>query len=182
MEDVLAFLDKHLPKRTPLTPEEAKKAGLDPQEHETRGWRIIMADDHSPHLHKLVKDLCWKRGYIFIAHGGGVTPFVQTVDTDLNQPAKRRYISQETAELLELMRQGKVVPQLKRPRCVEIMTSVMSDMGLHLHAADGYLKTGLRLPLDDSTMDDGGLPRSQILLGQVGDAEPHRPGSGVCPR
>ena len=97
--------------------------------------------------------LCWNRGYIFIPHGGGVTPIAQTVDTDLNQEAKRRYIAEETHELLELMRAGTCVPQLRREKCVDIMVSVMSDMSLHLHAADGYLKTGFKASLYDDSLD-----------------------------
>ena len=50
-----------------------------------RPWRIIMADDHAPRLSPRVWMLCWSRGYVFIPHGGGVTPVVQTVDTDLTR-------------------------------------------------------------------------------------------------
>ena len=51
--DVLNFLDAHLPLMS-----------------DSRQWRIIMADDHTPHLSPLVFDLCWSRGYVFVAHGG----------------------------------------------------------------------------------------------------------------
>ena len=76
----------------------------------------MMADDHSPHLSPHVERLCWQRGYVFIPHGGGVTPVVQTVDTDLNQHVKREYIAAETAELISLMQDGKCVPQLRHER------------------------------------------------------------------
>ena len=46
--DVLAFLDRHLPDMPPP-----------PQ---SRGWRIMMADDHGPHLSPCVSKLCWARG------------------------------------------------------------------------------------------------------------------------
>ena len=55
-EDVLNFLEKHLPQ---LRPEDAG-----------REWRIMMADDHRPHLSPHVARLCWKRGYVFIPHWG----------------------------------------------------------------------------------------------------------------
>ena len=67
--DVLAFLDRHLPKV---------------DEQRSRRWRIIMADDYSAHLCPAVFALCWSRRYVFIPHGGGVTPVAQTPDTDLN--------------------------------------------------------------------------------------------------
>ena len=136
MADVMAFLDKHLP---PLAD--------GPQ---SRPPRIILADDHAPHLHPKVAELCWSRGYIFIAHGGGVTPVVQTVDTDLNQEVKRRYTALETQTLLRKMRiEGKPVPHLRQEECIDLMTEVLSDMELHLRAAEGYVKTGFSVPLDD---------------------------------
>jgi len=75
LPDVLNFLETHLPPMPAVAGE--------------RQWRIIMADDHSPHLSPHVARLCWQRVYLFIPHGGGVTPVVQTVETDLNQHVKR---------------------------------------------------------------------------------------------
>ena len=71
--DVLAFLERHLPKV---------------DEPQSRRWRIIMADDYSAHLSPAVFALCWSRRYVFIPHGGGVTPVAQTPDTDLNHHVK----------------------------------------------------------------------------------------------
>jgi len=138
-EDVLNFLEKHLPQ---LRPEDAG-----------REWRIMMADDHRPHLSPHVARLCWKRGYVFIPHGGGVTPVVQTVDTDLNQPIKARYQAVEVAAMIRFMRDGVCVPQLSPVECVDLMLEVLSDMSVHYAAADGYVKTGLRVSLDDSSQD-----------------------------
>ena len=56
-EDVLNFLETHLPH---LRPEDA---GSD--------WHVMMADDRRPHLSPRVVRLGWKRGYVFIPHGGG---------------------------------------------------------------------------------------------------------------
>ena len=102
-----------------------------------------MADDYSAHLSPQVFALCWSRRYVFIPHGGGVTPVAQTPDTDLNQHVKREYTDRETGELLRQMRMGIVVPQLRQEECLDIMVDVLSNMALHLHAAKGYLKTGL---------------------------------------
>ena len=107
-----------------------------------------MADDYSAHLSPQVFALCWSRRYVFIPHGGGVTPVAQTPDTDLNQHVKREYTDRETGELLHQMREGIVVPQLRQEECLDIMVDVLSNMALHLHAAKGYLKTGLTVDLD----------------------------------
>ena len=129
--DVLSFLDRHLPTMSQL-----------------RQWRIIMADDYSAHLSPQVFRLCWSRGYVFVAHGGGVTPVVQTPDTDLNQHVKREYAALETAELLQQMREGVCVPRCTHERCMDLMVRVMSQLRLHLGAAEGYLKTGMTVALD----------------------------------
>ena len=89
-------------------------------------------------------------GYVFMAHGGGVTPVTQTVDTDLNHHVKRDYIAQETTELLAQMRDGVCVPKCQPELCVDMMVEVLSKHGLHLHAADGYLATGMIVALDGS--------------------------------
>ena len=107
-----------------------------------------MADDYSAHLPRAVFALCWSRRYVFIPHGGGVTPVAQTPDTDLNQHVKREYTDRETGELLRQMRDGIVVPQLRQEECIDSMVDVLSNMGLHLNAAKGYLRTGMTMDVD----------------------------------
>ena len=107
-----------------------------------------MANDYSAHLSPAVFALCWSRRYVFIPHGGGVTPVAQTPDTDLNQHVKREYTDRETGELLQQMRGGTVVPQLRQEECIDIMVDVLSNMELHLNAAKGYLRTGMTVDLD----------------------------------
>jgi len=85
-----------------------------------------------------------------MAHGGGVTPVTQTVDTDLNQHVNRDYIAQDTTELLAQMRDGVCVPKCQPELCVNMMAEVLSTHGLHLHVADGYLATGMIVALDGS--------------------------------
>ena len=131
--DVLAFLDRHLPKV---------------DEQQPRRWRIIMADDFSAHLSPTIFNLCWSRRYVFIPHGGGVTPVAQTPDTDLNHHVKREYTDRETGDLLRQMRDGIVVPQLRQEECIDIMVGVLSNMELHQNVAKGYLRTGMTVDLD----------------------------------
>ena len=140
MTDCMSYLDKHLPKL--------------PDGPQSRPPRIIMADDHAPHLHPKIAEFCWSRGYVFIAHGGGVTPVAQTVDTDLNQEVKARYTALETKALLRKMRtEGKAVPHLRQEECLDLMTDVLKDLDLHRRAAEGYIKTGFTVPLDDPSRD-----------------------------
>ena len=143
--DILNFLETHLPEMTP----------------QSRRWRIIMADDFSAHLSPQVFRLCWSRGYVFIAHGGGVTPVVQTPDTDLNQHVKREYTAAETVEFMRQMREGVCVPRCRPEQCMDIMVDVMSNMQLHLRAADGYVKTGMTVSLDGK--------QDQFIVREAGD-------------
>ena len=91
----------------------------------------MLADDHGPHQSPMVSKICWSRGYVFIAHGGGVTPIHQTVDTHFNQHAKREYMKLECAALLKAIRLGQCVPQLDHTECVDLMVEVCSKMALH---------------------------------------------------
>jgi hypothetical protein len=81
-------------------------------------------------------------GYVLITFGGGITPVIQTCDTDLDQHVNRRYMELETAELLQQMRDGIVVPHCSQEQCIEMMADVLMNMGLHYATADGYKKTG----------------------------------------
>ena len=136
LADVVEFLKTHLREPKSSSPQWR--------------WRILMADDHSPHKADAVRRLAWQRGWVMIVHGGGTTPVAQPVDTDLNQHVKRFYMALETRALLQKMQDGHRVPQLSRQECIDIMVEVLSERQLHLDAAKGFIKTGIRVPLDGS--------------------------------
>ena len=130
-EDVLEFLDQHLPEK--------------PQ---WRRWRILAADDFSAHKTDNVFRLAWRRGYILLIHGGGATPVAQTPDTDLNQHVRREYTTVESGHILQEMRNGVVVPRIAQEKCMDLMMKVLKNPKLHLDAADGYKKNGATVALD----------------------------------
>ena len=101
--DVVRYLEACLP-RMPA-PGDARS--------EAFRWRILLADDHGPHHDEEVAKLAWNRGFIMMLHGGGVTPIVQTVDTDLNGPVKQKYVERESRSLLSMMSAGVSVPRLR---------------------------------------------------------------------
>ena len=139
---IMEFLERHLPLKD-------DNSGVGPQSR-PRQWRIIMADDYGPHKSIGVWNLCWSRGYVMLPHGGGVTPVVQTPDTDLNQHIRREYTELECGELINQLRMGAKIPQLAAERSIDIMLRLLSPARLHLAAAEGYTKTGARVPLDGS--------------------------------
>ena len=136
LADVVAFLQTHLREQSSSSPQWR--------------WRILMADDHSPHKADAVRRLAWQRGWVMIVHGGGTTPVAPPVDTDLNQHVKRLYMALETRALLQKMSDGHRVPQLSRQECIDIMVQVLSGLQVHVDAAKGFIKTGIRVPLDGS--------------------------------
>ena len=137
VNDILDFLERHLP---PLV--------------ENRKWRIMQADDAKAHLAASVFRTCWNRGYVFIPLGGGVTPVVQVVDSDLNQPVSREYQKLEVMEHISQMRSGVSVPSCKPEVCIDNMVGVLRRMELHLKAADGFEKTGWLCSLDNAAGDE----------------------------
>ena len=139
VQDVLDFLKLHLPEQ---------QGG--PQQ---RPWRILLADDASAHKDPRVAKLCWSRGYVYMVHGGGVTPVVQVVDTHFNQHAKRKYLQKEGVALLRQMSLGRVVPSLRAVDCIDLMVEVCKDRRLHVTAARGFVETGFKVNLDDALLD-----------------------------
>ena len=129
-DDIIEFLNKHL---------EPWKPGRD--------WRIILADDFAPHKSANVRRACWNNGYVLLVHGGGATPVVQTVDTDLNEHVRRAYAAIETRLLVDKMRSGVAVPKASQVECLEIMREVLSDPAIHVAAVAGYKKTGITVDL-----------------------------------
>jgi hypothetical protein len=162
--DVLNFLEHHLPVF-----------------EGDRRWRIILADDYAPHKCDNVRRLCWSRGYVLVAHGGGVTPVVQTPDTDLNQHVRREYTAKESAELIHQMSQGICVPRAKEEASIDMMAEVLSNLTLHLNAAEGYKKTGQTIALngdeDDLVVREAGVffrelnmrPKINFAVAEVND-------------
>ena len=71
---------------------------------ETRKWEIILLDAYAPGLTNNVQRLCWHRGYIVVAHGGGASMIVQTNDVGLHKDVRKNYIDLETSLMLHKTR------------------------------------------------------------------------------
>ena len=113
----------------------------------------MFADDFSAHLTPAVFRIWWLNGYVLIPLGGGVTGVQQTVDLDLNQHVRREYCCLEAEQLLAQVRLGDAVPGNDPADCVDLLHRVMSNIALHLAAADSYVKAGWKVNLDNSDRD-----------------------------
>ena len=56
-----------------------------------KNFCIYVLDDYSVHIMPEVKEALYKRGYIYVGIGGGVTGDIQINDTDMHAPLKRKY-------------------------------------------------------------------------------------------
>ena len=77
-----------------------------------------------------------------VVHGGGVTPATQTFDTDLSKPMRAEYCALEAAYLVEQMRAGVTTPKASPDECIDIMYTALSDVRLHVEAAEGVQQDG----------------------------------------
>ena len=69
-----------------------------------RKWEFILLDAYAPGLTNNVQRLCWLRGYIVVAHGGGASMIVQTNDVGLHKDVRKNYIDLETSLMLHKTR------------------------------------------------------------------------------
>ena len=116
-----------------------------------RDWRILMVDDYRAQTTPAVRRAAWHRGYVLIAHGGGVTGVMQVNDTDLHQPLKRQYMDLESSEMLDQQRlRPAAVPVPRKQDCIVWMATVWHNLALHSAVAEGFLKTGQTNAFDRS--------------------------------
>ena len=83
-----------------------------------------------------------------------MTPVVQVVDTDLNDPVSRDYQKLEVMEHIQQMRDGACIPACTPEQCINNMIGVLRHKKLHVLAADGFRKAGWLCSLDDATGDE----------------------------
>ena len=90
-----------------------------------RDWRILMVDDYRAQTTPAVRRAAWHRGYVLIAHGGGVTGVMQVNDTDLHQPLKRQYMDLKSSEMLDQQQlRPAAVPVPRKEDCIVWMATV----------------------------------------------------------
>ena len=64
---------------------------------------IFTLDDYSAHLEPSVKGALFKKGYIPVIIGGGITGDVQVNDADYHHPVKGIYCEKEEKLMLEML-------------------------------------------------------------------------------
>ena len=59
------------------------------------GFAIYVQDDY------VVRSALWKRGYVLVIIGGGITGFVQVNDTHMHRPIEAVYRLEESKKMLQ---------------------------------------------------------------------------------
>ena len=87
---------------------------------------------------------------------------LQTNDTDHHEHVRKRYIERETSLIMAKSRmQGGGMAALTTEENIDIMISVMSDVGLHLTATAGYKRTGTTHALNG---DEDGVIKNEAAI------------------
>lgn len=71
----------------------------------------------------------YKKGYIYVGMGGGITGDLQVNDTDLHSPLKKSYRDKEMALMLEQLRANpEKIPRPERDDMIRMCTEAMEEV------------------------------------------------------
>ena len=88
------------------------------------------------HLIPEVRQALWKRGYILVVIGGGITGFVQVNDTHLHRALKMEYKNKESLLMLEKLKDNpQKVPAPDRIEMMTFLTDAMQDVRINESSA-----------------------------------------------
>ena len=65
-----------------------------------------MLNDYVVHLMPEVRKLLWEHGYVLIIIGGGITGYIQQVDTHVHRAPKREYRDLEAELMLSMLQKN----------------------------------------------------------------------------
>ena len=101
-----------------------------------QNFAIYVLDDYAVHLMPEVRQALWKRGYILVVIGGGITGFVQVNDTHLHRALKLEYRKKESALMLEKLKDNpQKVPAPDRIEMMTLLNDAMQDVRINESSA-----------------------------------------------
>ena len=105
--------------------------------------------NYAPGLTNNVQQLCWKRAYIVVTHGGGASMITLINDTALHKYVRQNFIDLQSARMLHKTRTlGCGLVDCTAEENLELMITVMSDKDVHRKAAKAYKHIGTTNVLD----------------------------------
>ena len=109
---------------------------------------------YAPGMTDNVQRICWWRGHVKSTYGG-VSAVCQTNDTDHKLCVRATFIEKQIGTMIQKARiRGGGLVDLTREENIDIMLEVMSELGLHLKACQGYKYTGVTVAFDGSEDKD----------------------------
>ena len=71
-----------------------------------KDFTIYVLDDYVVHLMPEVRKLLWKRGFVLIIIGGGITGYIQENDTHVHRTLKSEYGDLEAELMLSILQKN----------------------------------------------------------------------------
>ena len=104
---------------------------------------------YAPNKTQAVWDACWRKGYIRVVIGGGLSSCVQVCDTKLHGDLSRDYVDGETIMLMIVAgRHPDFLPALKREDCVGLLRPLWEAPERHVTASRGFKENMLTNSFD----------------------------------
>ena len=106
---------------------------------------------YAPNKTAAVWDACWRKGYVRVIIGGGLSSAVQVNDTKLHGSLSRAYTEGETLLLMAISeRHPDFLPAMKRVDCIGVLIPIWQQPDLHVQASKGFWENMLANKLDGS--------------------------------
>ena len=114
-------------------------------------YRIFLLDNYSVHLDVEIREALFKKGYILILIGGGITSSVQGNDTHYHHLIKKKYRELESEEMLRQLSIDKFkIPSPSRDCMMSMLDRAWSEALKSITPSRVFLSNMITLPLDGS--------------------------------
>ena len=89
-----------------------------------KGFAVYVIDDYAVHFMPEIRKALYKRGYILILKGGGITGFIPANDTDLHKRLEALYREEEMNLMLKMLEADKSkIPSPSRDNMIKMLMS-----------------------------------------------------------
>ena len=116
-----------------------------------KDFAIYVLDDYAVHLMPEVREAFFKRGYVLVVIGGGITGDIQINDTNIHAPLKARYRELETELMLEKLRnESDKIPSPSRDDMMSMIKTAMEKIDESVDVQNAFKRLFITNALDGS--------------------------------
>ena len=96
-----------------------------------KDFTIYVLDDYVVHLMPEVRKLLWKRGFVLIIIGGGITGYIQENDTHVHRALKREYRDLEAELMLSMLQKNNAkIPSPSRDDMTKMIATAWNKLNV----------------------------------------------------